>query len=110
MRLLLALMLPMTLLGCLEDKPITGTMDRVGQAQTITVHLYKTNKEVTEAYKVWMGKELKDSPNPQAYRKGFAIWKAENTCEIHAKRITRHAQLETLGHELYHCLKGQWHK
>ena len=40
----------------------------------------------------------------------FAAWNtSEKICIIHVTKVKRQADLEIYGHELFHCMHGNWH-
>lgn len=94
---------------------VKGTIDRVGEPITVTVTLYENRADLNRAYIRLTGE--------REYRGelwGFARWNewkgtepegSEYTCSIHsfAPRNRDDNAVLTLGHELLHCLYGEYH-
>ena len=91
-----------------EDKPLKRDFDRTEQELRIEVFLYDNQSELNKAHKErFGGKEIG--------LLGFAVWanpgKKPYWCEIHAVEPKRadDNNMDTLGHELAHCIFGQFH-
>ena len=101
------------LIGC-GDKKEDLVKEFEQHKVTTTYKFYDNSKEVTKAYREWMGKDLHTDPFGNAKRDGFATWDQYNkTCVVHTMRV-RHVEdkerLELLGHEVLHCMYGRYHK
>ena len=92
--------------GCSStfDKPInTGDLNRVGEQMDITVISHKTTQDLNRSI-----------PNPSEGLRGQAVYsKGDLKCEIHiseegAPRLSN-AYYKLLGHEMAHCLYGDYH-
>jgi len=87
--------------------------DRSGEEMRITVIFHPSQQAVDEAYV----KEFGRARNERGInRLGFAVWANPGNkpywCRIHAQKPTRVSgdqKMETLGHELTHCLIGTFH-
>lgn len=100
--------------GCgVDTKDVLQDMNREGLPQVITIYVYKNEREVTKAYKEFLGNEIKNDPNKDAIRQGWSTWLSDDSCEIHVvkhKSQSDKNNFETYGHELTHCLYGKFHK
>lgn len=98
---------------------IAPVFDRTGQPIVVTVYLYNTVGEVTAEYARRHGRR------PGITVQGFAVWPQwqdtsgaqlsradQYECEIHSvrPRIIDGEDTTTLGHELLHCLWGNYHQ
>lgn len=54
---------------------------------------------------------IKEYPNvdTDSVRLGLAVWDNTNTCEIHVVEPKNSEDIDTWGHELMHCVYGNWH-
>lgn len=101
------------LFGCgKEQEPINTEFNN--SKVTIDYKFYNNEREVTRAYREWMGKEITNDPFGDAEREGFAHWDSyAKTCTVHTLKI-RHVEdekrLAILGHEVLHCVYGRYHK
>jgi len=83
--------------------PVKEEFNRDGKEIRLTVHTYKNGRELN-----------KHVPNPSKGLNGQAVYAhADNICDIHAKK-PKNVKLDdeyakTLGHELMHCLYGDYH-
>lgn len=102
--------LMLALPACNQDKEVAQDFDRSARPQAITVYVYPNERAVTDAfYKQMAGKKV---PHDGASRLGFANWVLnENRCEIHVAKIRTEndPRMETWGHELAHCIYGNFH-
>ena len=84
--------------------PVIEEFNRDGQKITLTVHTYSNERELNKAV-----------PNPSKGLNGQAVYAhGDNICDIHAKK-PKNVKLDdnyakTLGHELMHCLYGDYHQ
>tara|TARA_B100000929_G_scaffold290599_1_gene284935 strand:+ start:78187 stop:78579 length:393 start_codon:yes stop_codon:yes gene_type:complete len=97
-----------TVVSCNQkQEPLKGTENWVGERVEVTTYFYVNQQRLDMAYK-----KLVD-PDDKLSKKGFAIWhQGIPECEIHMKRIEYKNDkdaIQTLGHEMLHCLKGTWH-
>ncbi len=87
--------------------------DRSGEEMRITVIFHPSQQAVDSAYIEEFGRARNES---SVNRLGFAVWANPGNkpywCRIHAQkptRVTNDERMETLGHELTHCLIGTFH-
>lgn len=115
--LLAAGLLSMLCLSSCEPDGTSGLpedFDRSGEVVEITVIWHKSQQAVDSAYVEEFGR----ARNERAInRLGFAVWanpsKEPKWCRIHAMKPTRvknDEKMETLGHELLHCMIGTFHE
>lgn len=83
--------------------------DRSGEEMRITVIFHPSQQAVDKAYREEYGRD-------NDKKLGFAVWANPGNkpywCVIHAqkpRRATNDKKMETLGHELTHCLIGAFH-
>lgn len=107
MKYLASFFILLFLVGC-EPKPVDKEFDNTGKPLTITVHVYKNEKELTQALIDRNNALNVETPFKDVMREGWAEWKG-STCKIHTTDIN-YRTFETLGHELAHCLYGAYHK
>jgi len=104
-RLLKIILLCFTAVSCTEQTEEKQDFDRTGKDMTIKVFFYDTQGQLDKEFQNWG-----DGANPD--REGFAVWRDPDTepfrCEIHTLEPSAD-DLEVLGHELYHCLRGNFH-
>jgi len=87
--------------------------DRSDEVIEITVTWHKSQQAVDSAYIEEFGRERYEH---SINRLGFAVWanpsREPKWCKIHAVKPTRvknDEKMETLGHELLHCMIGTFH-
>lgn len=87
--------------------------DRANEVIEITVIWHKNQQAVDKAYVEEFGRERNESA---INRLGFAVWANPSRrpywCKIHAVKPTRvknDEKMDTLGHELLHCVIGTFH-
>jgi len=87
--------------------------DRSGEEMHITVIFHATQNDVDKAYVEEFGRARNEQ---NLNRLGFAVWANPGNkpywCRIHAQkptRVTGDDKMDTLGHELLHCLIGTFH-
>lgn len=87
--------------------------DRSNQKLEITVIWHDNQRAVDEAYAEEFGRARNESA---INRLGFAVWadpgRTPHWCRIHAVKPTRvknDEKMDTLGHELLHCVIGTFH-
>ena len=87
--------------------------DRSNQTLEITVIWHENQKAVDGAYVEEFGRARNESA---INRLGFAVWANPGNkpywCRIHAVKPTRvknDEKMDTLGHELLHCVIGTFH-
>jgi len=90
-----------------EKKPLPQDFDRSGEQMTVTVHTYPDYKSMRRA------RQDHDGMNDPALM-GWATWTAagEGVCDIHVVRLNSendNKQMATWGHELAHCVHGNFH-
>ena len=97
------------LIGCEPgDGKIKQDFDRSGQELRITVVYHENATELNRSYYERFG-------NDGIKRLGYAVYanpgRQPYWCEIHAlaPRSTDDEKMDTLGHELSHCVFGQFH-
>lgn len=104
-----------------QGEPVVPVFDRTEVPMVVTVHLYDSVAAVTRAYRQHHGIPARTAiPSIQ----GFAVWPQwrlpdgtwvqhndQLECEIHSVRPTRvdDNATVTLGHELLHCVYGNYH-
>lgn len=94
-------------------KALPEDFDRSGEEMRITVIFHPTQAAVDRAFVEEFGR----APNERRInRLGFAVWANPGNkpywCRIHAQKptkVTNDEKMETLGHELTHCLIGTFH-
>ena len=104
----------MAISGCFPEKqpdPIEGTINRAGQIMAVQVIVHKTDAELQAAYRKWNYGAPVDVIEMEVH--GFAIWSSEEPgqCQIHIRQINTAGDInmDTLGHEMTHCLYGEFH-
>ena len=91
------------------EREIKQDFDRSGEELHITVIFYDDHKSLNDAYKERFGNDRTD-------KLGFAVYadpgRKPYWCEIHTTRPKRtdDEPMDTMGHELAHCVFGQFHK
>lgn len=100
--------------SCTDKKDdLQKTHDRTSEEMTIVVHVYPNEKEVTKSY--WKNQEeiFNRNVTDEFTRLGWAGWDTKsNYCEIHTidiKYKNDKNAIQTLGHEMTHCLYGSFH-
>ena len=95
--------------GCEQgERTIQQDFDRSGHELRITVIFYDNHADLNKAYKERFGNDQKD-------KLGFAVYadpgRQPYWCEIHTTRPKREGDepMNTMGHELSHCIFGQFH-
>lgn len=87
--------------------PIVKEFDRGAKTIQLRVITYENYRQVTQA-KI---KFEKGKPSPELY--GWSAWSKDEPgqCELHVVQAThyRDKEFETWGHELAHCLYGNYH-
>jgi len=92
-----------------EPRQIKQDFDRSGEALHITVIFHENEQALNKAYFERFGGNRKEK------KLGFAVFANPGNkpywCEIHATRPTRadDEKMDTMGHELAHCVFGQFH-
>ena len=115
MRILIVLFITIALLfGCGDKKEEQILTEFNNPKVTVDYKFYNNEREVTRAYRKWMGTELHRDPFGDDAREGFAHWDINaKTCTVHTLKI-RHVEdeerLAILGHEVLHCVYGRYHK
>jgi len=96
-----------------ETKGLPEDFDRSGEAIEITVIWHKSQQAVDKAYVEEFGRERNERG---INRLGFAVWanpsREPKWCRIHAMKPTRvknDDKMDTLGHEMLHCMIGTFH-
>ena len=104
------------LVGC-SAKPtnFTHNINRSHKPIEMKVYVYQNKHDLTRAFK-----KVADAHHKKLLRKlisidGYARWTAKPPygCEIHVirpKAISENDTIETWGHELLHCIYGEFHK
>lgn len=92
------LILLLFLFGC--DEATKEDFDRTGRPQKITVFVHKDEADLTKALQEKTGKT-------QMEHLGWAEWSLDEEwgCEIHVVKRDQ----STWGHELKHCMYGNYH-
>lgn len=86
--------------------------DRSGEEMRITVIFHATQSDIDKAFVEEFGRARNES---KIKRLGFAVWANPGNkpywCRIHAQKPTKEddEKMDTLGHELAHCLIGTFH-
>lgn len=105
---LLIVALFMAIVGCEDASTLKQDFDRSGEELRVTVIFHDTKRELNESFYERFGRDGID-------RMGYAVFANPGNrpywCEIHALRPTRgdDENMDTLGHELSHCLFGAFH-
>lgn len=89
------------LTACGDQEMTKKDFDRTGKPQKITVFEYKTQAELMKSYTARAGRG-------EPEHLGWSEWSPTDEawgCEIHVIE----GDTKTLGHEMKHCLFGQFH-
>ena len=96
--------------GKQDTTTIQGTQDYNGKPFTITVKVYSNYGELNRAIS-----EINNGPKVS----GFSVWNLRadtmemTDCTLHVVKpsgVKDYAQMTTWGHELMHCVYGEYHK
>ena len=91
-----------------EGPPMTPEFNRESTPLTVRVFVHETHEEVTAAKR-----KLRPQDRPEALL-GWAVWgpTESGTCDLHVARADSYmdAEFAVWGHELAHCLYGNFHK
>lgn len=96
------------LVGCEESSKIKQDFDRSNQELRITVIFHDTEAELNRSYYDRFG-------NDGIKKQGYAVYanpgRQPYWCEIHTlrPRTSDDEPMATMGHELAHCVFGQFH-
>lgn len=91
-----------------QPREIKQDFDRSGQELHITVIFHDSLEDLNKSYKERFGRDRKD-------KLGYAVFANPGNkpywCEIHTTRPKRadDEPMDTMGHELAHCVFGQFH-
>jgi hypothetical protein len=108
-------LLALFLTSCDNDgsKGLPEDFDRSEEVIEVTVIWHKSQQAVDSAYVEEFGRARNESA---INRLGFAVWadpsREPKWCRIHAVKPTRvknDEKMDTLGHELLHCVIGTFH-
>ena len=109
MKYFIVMIAALILMACGEEKkPLPQDFNRSGEVQAITVHVYPDEKSMQKARK------SHDGMNDPAHL-GWATWTKARPlkCDLHVVRIrdpTDNQGFVTWGHELTHCIYGNFHQ
>jgi hypothetical protein len=91
---------------------ITPDQDRAGTPITLTVYWAQTDAELREYWQQRTGNPASQAPNQW----GFAQWNqnapvGEYWCDVFVlqPRGANDRRMDSLGHEVAHCVWGSWH-
>jgi len=110
MRVTAALLVLASLGGCATAQPkYKPDFDKTGQEMTITVTAYEHMPELLEAYNATRAPSHQYPHGEQI--DGFAEFSQSGlVCNIHVYRSPMsNVYNNYLGHEMRHCLEGNWH-
>lgn len=97
------------LVGCEQSSGLPEDFDRSGQELRVTVIYHSSLIDLQDSYEKEFGKRYTD-------QLGYAVWKNPGaqpyTCEVHVMKpkFDGDDAMDTLGHEMTHCLIGSFHK
>ena len=103
------------LASCEPDgtKGLPEDFDRGGEVVEIVVIWHDTQQSIDKAFVEEFGRARNER---QINRLGFAVWanpsREPKWCRIHAMkptRVNKDPKMDTLGHELLHCMIGTFH-
>lgn len=105
----------------IKSEDLDKEFDRTAMKMEITVYVYKDRREVTRALKEHIGDITRNSMKRNwgiNWADGWATWSSVNkkgtpVCIIHVidpKKTKDYTNMETWGHELVHCMYGNFHK
>lgn len=104
----LYILLVILFLSSCANLSLPGDFDRSGKEIRIITYFYEDVYSMTKTFK----KRHKGLHTSRSVL-GYATWNLEEpyTCEIHSVRPRgkNSDAFNTLGHELLHCLTGNWH-
>lgn len=109
--ILCAVTLVYGLMSCTESQQqFEPEFNKENLPMTTVVVPHKNRRAVNEAYNDWVGSDYADPLDVN--RLAWATW-TDDTCTIHVnvqrKEANPNEYLETLGHEMAHCLYGRFH-
>lgn len=109
MKRLIALCFAFTLAAC--SQPMEPEFDRSNQVMSVKVVVHDNTNDLSEARRQRLGVDA--LPSREGTLQGWAGWSKEAPyqCEIHVLRASSQQdyQFSTWGHELAHCLYGNYH-
>lgn len=112
LRKLLIILATLFLVTCSEegsDGNLLTDFDRTEQVIEVVTYFYDKQSEVDAVFAEKYG-------TANDGREGFAVWANPSRtplwCEIHTLRPKNNNDdnMSTLGHEMFHCLRGTFHK
>lgn len=80
-----------------------------GQSFQIRIHIFKTHDELTKYVKSVSGDKEKPDLWGWSQMSVSPVTGKVIRCDIYVKDSDGNAELETWGHELKHCIRGNWH-
>lgn len=82
---------------------IIDNKDFVRQELNITVHIFDNSDNLNKAIFPYTGSNL-------GLRDGFSVWSlSEPICDIFVTEPKNENDVNTWGHEMMHCVFGDWH-
>lgn len=82
---------------------IIDNKDFIRQELSVTVHIFRNTHELNNAIYPYTG-------NNSNLRDGFSVWSlSEPICDIFVTEPRNENDVNTWGHELMHCVFGNWH-
>ena len=90
------------------------TFDRTGEIMSVQIITYDNYADLNRAYYKF-NKEKANGPKvPEGVRVGWSAWSVSSPyqCVMHVKKsqYVDDAETVTWGHELQHCVYGEYHK
>lgn len=110
MKLAAMLIVLTSLVGCATAPAVvTADFDKTGQEMSITVIAYKHMPDLLKAYNATRAPSYQ-YPHGESID-GFAVFSQKGlVCTIHVyKAPMSNVYNNYLGHEMRHCLEGNWH-
>lgn len=96
-----------------SDYAYAPSFDRTGAKFTVTIVTHETLTEVNKSYQAWC-KKYGDHPCDGIQVEGWSFYNMQPpyVCEVHVLRPVRidGRTTSTLGHEVGHCIYGNYHR
>lgn len=117
-KVVIVIAMAVTILGCSarSQTQFGADFDRSNENMQLVVILYDSTEALDKAYfRTKSSREKKVLRRKVGQIKGWAAWtnKPPYKCELHLPRLNDERTQDmfvTWGHELSHCIYGEWHK